>query len=61
MSQSKSKFWYSNNCLHLSKRAVPLASINSLDWGIYQILYLHYLNVDKLTYKWTQKARVFVS
>jgi hypothetical protein len=24
MSLSKSKWWYSNNCLHFSKRAVPL-------------------------------------
>ncbi len=28
MSQSKSKFWYSNNCLHFLKRTVPLAQSN---------------------------------
>jgi hypothetical protein len=29
MSLSKSKCWYSNNCVHFSKRAVPLASVLS--------------------------------
>ncbi len=28
MSLSKSKFWHSNNCLHFSKRAVPLTWIS---------------------------------
>jgi hypothetical protein len=27
MPLSKSKCWYSNNCLHFSKRAVPLSVV----------------------------------
>jgi hypothetical protein len=34
MSLSKSKCWYSNNCLHLLKRTVPLQETDTLAYGV---------------------------
>jgi len=38
MSLSKSKCWYSNNCLHILKQAVPLG-VCQTHWSYAQIIY----------------------
>ena len=46
MSLSKSKWWYSNNCLHFLKHAVPLKIVK---FGILTSVYMHAVPLIKST------------